>query len=735
MIVDLNLFGMSCAACAARIERVLNRMEGIDAHVNFANETAHVNVSGATTSEELIAAIRHAGFDAEVAVDPFLTIEQETRAEDTQRKKSLNRQRNILIGCVILCLPFLWQMFVMLSGKSEHAMLSNFVSFLLATPIQLVAGARFYRGAYHALRNKAPNMDVLVSLGTSCAYLLSLAIWLIPLPGHVYFEASAVVITLVLLGKWLEARARVRASDAIKQLIALQPNTMLRLDHGIAKTVPISAARPGDHYLVRAGDTVPVDGRITTGASAVNEAMLTGESLPVDKNIGDSIFAGTVNLTGALECVASAVGHSTLLAGIVRQVREAQGSRAPIQRLADRVSGIFVPIVLLIAVMTFVVNFAFLGDWVAALLRMTAVLVIACPCALGLATPAALIVGIGRAAQIGILIKNAEALERAEKIDILVIDKTGTLTTGKPQVVDIQTSADIIDADSLIAAAAALERGASHPLAHAIVEYAQTKNLPLPHAVDTQQFSGLGVSAQIDDAIWLIGSASFLRERGVDIPSTILNDSAKHGVSKVYIARKNAWYGYIGLADTLRESASSTIAALRKLGITPLLLTGDEENVARAIGAAAGITEVAARQLPEDKRSAITALQEKRQIVGMVGDGVNDAPALAQADVSFAMGAGSGSALAAADITLLRDDLAVVVHTVDLSRATLRKIRQNLFFAFFYNMLGIPLAAIGLLSPVIAGAAMALSSVSVVSNALLLKRWRPQTIVDHVSKP
>ncbi|MDR0771356.1 MAG: heavy metal translocating P-type ATPase [Burkholderiales bacterium] len=728
MTINLDISGMTCVACAARIEKVLNRLDGVSAHVNFATETAHVEIvektNGSITVETLIAAVQRAGYDAKPAIDPFLAADADARAEEEKLAAALKRQRNILIAAALLCLPFLWQMVLMLIG-GNHAILPPWLQFLLAAPIQFVAGARFYKGSWHALRGGAANMDVLVALGTSCAFLLSLVVWLWPLPDqHVYFEASAVIITLVLFGKWLEARARARASTALKSLMALQPNTVLRLSNGTVENVPLAQIHPGDAYLVRAGDTVPVDGTITAGHSALNEAMLTGESLPIDKSVGDTVFSGTINLSGALECTATAVGHTTLLAGIVRQVAQAQGSRAPIQRTADRVAAVFVPAVLAIAVLTLIANGFALGDWTQALLRATAVLVIACPCALGLATPTALIVGVGRAAQAGILIKNAEALERAEQIDTLLFDKTGTLTTGTPYLVGLHVLPDL-DENTLLSTAAALEQGVNHPLAQAIVVAAQARGLTLPAVTDVQQHSGLGVSAVLDGEIWCIGSPAFLQKQGIDIATASWD--VEEAATPVVIADGTRLKGVLLLADTIRDNAALTMAALRAQRITPYLVTGDRERAAQPVALLAGIDEVRTQQLPQDKRALVMALQQAHHVVGMVGDGVNDAPALAQADVSFAMGAGSGSALAAADMTLLRNDLTMVADAIDLSRATLRKIRQNLFFAFIYNVLGIPLAAFGLLSPVLAGAAMALSSVSVVTNALLLKRWRSRT--------
>ena len=568
-------------------------------------------------------------------------------------------------------------------------------------------------------------MDVLVALGTTAAFAFSVAVWLLPMPGqHVYFEASAIVITLVLLGKLLEGRAKARTAAAIRDLLKLQPPTVLCERDGQTVEVPLAAVQPGDVYLVRAGGSVAVDGRVLEGESAVNEAMLTGESQPVPKRPGDSVLAGTVNETGPLRCQARAVGQETLLAAIVRQVAAAQGSKAPVQRLADRVSARFVPAVLVIAAVTLLGNGLALGDWVAALMRATAVLVIACPCALGLATPTALMVGVGRGAQAGILIKNAEALERAEKIDTLVVDKTGTLTAGTPSVAGIHPGSGFT-ANELLLLAASLEQAATHPLARAIVKRAGELELhPLP-VRNVQVYPGRGVSGENGAQEIRLGSPAFLGESGTEFDDAALARVQVEGRTIVGVAEGPQLVGWITLADTLRPNAAAAVATLKQEGVAVIMLTGDHPAPAAAMAKAAGIDSWRAEQLPQDKRAAIVELQKQGRVVGMVGDGVNDAPALAQADVSFAMGAGAGSALSAADVTLLRNDLGAVAAAIDLSRATLAKIRQNLFFAFVYNVLGIPLAAFGLLSPVIAGAAMAASSVSVVGNALLLKRWRP----------
>jgi Cu+-exporting ATPase len=719
--LDLKLAGMTCAACAARIEKVLNRVDGVRAEVNFATESAHVEFDrGKATTDALIEAVRNAGYDASPAIDPFTQPDEEAKAEAERYRRELR----VFVVAALLTVPFVAQMLMMAFG-AHAAELPVALQFALATPIQFWAGARFYAGTWKALRGGAANMDVLIALGTTAAFVYSVAVWLLAPQGqHVYFEAAAVVITLVVLGKLLERRARARTANAIRDLLHLQPATVLRVRDGETREVPLALLQVGDVFVVRAGDSIAVDGRVLAGESSVNEAMLTGESTLVAKVPGDAALAGTVNETGPLRCEATAVGASTLLAAIVRQVAAAQGSKAPVQRLADRVSARFVPAVLAIAALTFVANGFLTGDWVIALMRATAVLVIACPCALGLATPTALMVGVGLGAQAGILIKNAAALERAERIDALVVDKTGTLTKGTPTVVAVHPAPGHTERD-VLQLAAGLEQGAAHPLARAIVARATQDHAEPQSIAGVRVHPGRGVSGEDDGHPIVLGSPAFLIESGVAIERAALARIEAAGRAIVGVARDARLVGWLTLVDELRAGAPFAVATLQRIGVSVTMLTGDHPAPAAAIAKTAGIGEWRAEQSPEGKRAAILAMQKDGRTVGMVGDGVNDAPALAQADVSFAMGAGAGSALSAADVTLLRNDLAAVAAAVDLSRATLAKIRQNLFFAFFFNALGIPLAALGLLSPVIAGAAMAASSITVVGNALLLKRWRP----------
>jgi Cu+-exporting ATPase len=719
--VDLALEGMTCAACAARIEKVLNRMPGTQAAVNFATETAVVRHDPATAPvDALIAAVQRAGYGARVRRD----VEAERAADEARKAAAYRALRFEFVIAALLTLPLVAQMLPMLTGGG-HDVVPRAWQLALATPVQLWVGRRFYVGAWNALRGGGANMDVLVALGTTMAYVYSLVVTLAGRHDlHVYFEAGAAVITLVLLGKLLEARAKAGTSAALEGLLKLQPKTARVERDGVVVEVPLSEVKVGDRIVVRAGDAVPVDAVVADGASSVDESMLTGESHAVAKGPGDPVYAGTVNQDGALRAAATGVGSATLLAGIVRLVAEAQGSKAPIQRLADRVSGVFVPIVVVIALATLALTWMITGDGTRALVHAVAVLVIACPCALGLATPTAVIVGTGRAAQHGVLIRNAAALELAGRVSTLVVDKTGTLTEGRPEVVAVETFGPATR-EEVLAIAAGLEQGASHPLAQAIVEHAQHDGVTPAIVRDFASVPGKGVRAAdaTGDALRL-GSPSFLVEEG--LPAAALGaQHAAAGRTVVGVARGTTLLGAVALADKVRATSRTAVARLREAGIHVVMITGDHEATARAVAAEVGIDDVRAGVLPSGKADAVAALKSAGRVTGMVGDGVNDAPALAAADVGFAIGAGSSIAVEAADVTLVRNDLDAAVDAILLSRATLAKIRQNLFFAFAYNVLGIPLAAFGLLSPVIAGAAMAASSVSVVSNALLLRRWHP----------
>ncbi|OHC63847.1 MAG: copper-translocating P-type ATPase [Rhodocyclales bacterium GWA2_65_20] len=727
--VDLAIGGMTCAACAARIEKQLNKLEGVEAAVNFAAEKAHVRyVPGLADPDRLVATVVKAGYTASVSSN-------DTRAEEKARKLAVYREelRRFWIAAA-LTLPLVAQMAFMFGAGVHADVLPRWLQLLLATPVQFWIGWRFYVGGFNAVRGGAGNMDVLVALGTTMAWAYSFVVTVADLHHHhVYYEASATVITLVLLGKILEARAKAKTSSAIEALARLQPQTA-RVERRAGDTVQlvdvaVATMIPGDVFVVRAGEAVPVDGEIIDGASAANEAMLTGESLPVSKAAGDKVFAATINGDGLLRCRATGVGSHTLLAGIIRLVEEAQGSKAPVQRLADKVAAIFVPVVTLIALLTFVAWWALAGDFTQALVNAVAVLVIACPCALGLATPTAIMVGTGQGAHAGVLIRNAVALEMAEKLKVLVVDKTGTLTEGRPVVTDvvgvmrsgIQTDG-AGDAVILLQLAASLEQGSTHPLAAAIVARAKDDGLVLTSPLNVVTTAGRGLAGEVDGRRVRLGSVTWMKEQGGS--ASAAEALAQAGRSVVAVVADDVLLGFIGIADPLRATSRAAVARLNRLGIEVVMLTGDNAGTARAVAHEAGIMHFEAEVLPGDKAAAVNKLKGGGRLVGMAGDGINDAPALAAADVSFAMAAGSDVAMQAADVTLMRDDLGSVADAISLSRATLAKIRQNLFFAFIYNVLGIPLAALGMLNPVIAGAAMAASSVSVVSNSLLLRRWQ-----------
>ena len=720
--VEFDIEGMTCAACSTRLEKVLNRLPGVEAGVNLAAERARIRYRpGMSTPALLTAAIGRAGFAGRLASD-------RSREEDKARKLAAYRAelRRFWISAA-LTLPLVAQMVTMFSGATwwdahQHEdLLPRWLQLALATPVQFWIGWRFYDGGWKALRGGGPNMDVLVALGTTMAYVFSLVVTVAGLAHlHVYFEASAAVITLVLLGKLLEARAKAKTTVAIEALLRLQPKTARVERDGQLVELDAALLIPGDIFIVRPGESLPVDGEVLEGGSSVNEAMLTGESMPVAKHAGDRVFAATANGEGMLRCRATGVGEHTLLAGIIRLVAEAQGSKAPVQRLADRISAIFVPVVCVIALATFVGWWAFAGVFSEALINAVAVLVIACPCALGLATPTAIMVGTGQGARAGILVKNAEALERAEKISVLAVDKTGTLTRGEPVLTDLIALA--AEADEALALAAGLEQGSEHPLARAVLQRAQAAGVVLPALSDFRAIPGHGVEGLVAGRKLRLGAPAWFA--GMALPTGQIATLQAAGKTVVVLAENDSALALLAIADPLRDTSPAAVLRLKAMGIRVVMLTGDNQATAAAIASEAGIDDFRAGILPGDKAAAVNALKAGGVIVAMVGDGINDAPALAAADISFAMGAGSDAAIAAADMTLVRSDLNSVADAILLSRATLGKIRQNLFFAFIYNVFGIPLAALGILNPVIAGAAMAMSSVSVVSNSLLLRRWR-----------
>ncbi|HET9668332.1 MAG TPA: heavy metal translocating P-type ATPase [Casimicrobiaceae bacterium] len=722
--VDLALEGMTCAACAARIEKTLNRLPGVVAGVNFATEAASVDYDPRDASvEALVAAVTRAGYGARVRRDEAV----ERGLESAQREAAWRSMRRDLVVATVLTAPLLAQMVLMFVPGARHEdLLPRVLQLALATPVQFLIGRRFYTGAWRALRGGGANMDVLIVLGTSIAWLWSTVVTVLGMHDeHVYFEASAAIVTLVLLGKALEARARAGTSAAIEGLLKLAPRIAHVERDGQEVDVPLEQVVLGDRFVVRAGEAMPVDGVVLDGHASADESMLTGEARPVPKAAGDTVLAGTSNLDGRLRCEATGVGSATLLAGIVRLVGEAQGSKAPIQRLADRVSGIFVPVVVAIAVLTFIVTWIVAGDATPAIVNAVAVLVIACPCALGLATPTAIIVGTGRGAQIGVLIRNAVALENAGRLTTLVVDKTGTVTEGTPEVTNVHVLAGA-SSDDVLATAAALEQGALHPLAQAIVARARERGLALPVVNGFAAIPGQGTSGTLGSDQAQVGSFAFLAARGVEVDHARVAALAARGESIVGVARGGQLIGALALADRVRDTSRAAVAELIREGIEVLMLSGDNRATVDAIARDVGIAHAQGAMTPGAKVEAIRRRQAAGEVVGMVGDGINDAPALTAADVSFAIGAGSAIAIEAADVTVVRNDLRAVADAIRLSRATRRKIRQNLFFAFAYNVLGIPLAALGFLSPVVAGAAMAMSSVSVVGNALTLRRFRPR---------
>ena len=733
----LDIGGMTCAACATRVEKSLRKVDGVaDAGVNLATEVANVRIApGAVRVSELIAAVEAAGYEARVHSD----------AASGAAPMPVRADRGGLwvAGAALLSLPLAAPM--LLAPFGIDAMLPGWWQLLLAAPVQFVFGARFYRDGWKAARALSGNMDLLVAIGTSAAFGLSLYFLLAHGDGHeahYYFEASAVVVTLVLFGKWLEARAKRRTVDAIRALQALRPETA-RVAVGAREIeLPIAQVSVGDEVLVRPGERIPVDGEIVDGLTHVDESMLTGESRPVSRRPGDRVAGGSINGEGLLRIRTAAVGTETVLARIIRLVEDAQAAKAPIQRLVDRVSAVFVPVVLGIGLVTLLGWGLGAGDWARAVLNAVSVLVIACPCALGLATPTAIMAGTGVAARHGILIKDAQALELAHAVRAVAFDKTGTLTVGQPGLLAAEPAAGV-DGGALLALSAAIQRGSEHPLAKAVqraYEAAPGGAVPLPEVSGIRAVAGRGVSATLRqdgaDVEVFLGSEAWMAERGVDVAelagSARGQESEGRTVSFVatqQLSRPPRVLGLLAFGDAVKPGAAAAVATLRRLGVRTVLLTGDNAGAAAAVARGIGLDEVRAQVLPEQKAEAIRSLRAQgsgaQQVVAMVGDGVNDAPALAAADVGIAMGTGTDVAMHTAAITLMRGDPGLVPAAIDISRRTYAKIRQNLFWAFVYNVVGIPLAALGYLSPVIAGAAMALSSVSVVTNALTLRRWRP----------
>ncbi len=718
--VELAIRGMTCAACAGRIEKGLSRLEGVlRADVNLATERGTVEFNPAVIGvAEIRKKVKDLGYEASLP-------ETQEKAMDS-RKEEIRAQKRRFLVAAAFSLPLLWTMFHMwepLAFLVPDFLMNGSIQWLLATPVQFYAGRTFYRGAYKSLKNGSANMDVLVAMGSSAAYLYSLYI-LWAGGTEFYFETSAIIITLILLGKLLEAVAKGRTSEAIRKLMGLRAKTAVVIRDGREREIPVEDVEVGDLVRVRPGEKIPVDGVVVEGRSAVDESMLTGESIPVDKKAGDEVIGATINKEGTLLFRATKVGAETALAQIIRFVEEAQGAKAPIQRLADRISGVFVPAVVLIAVATFLLWFFVLdpGNVERAILNLTAVLVIACPCALGLATPTSIMVGTGKGAEGGILFKGGQHVENAHRIDTVVLDKTGTITRGEPAVTDVQSLGGVTEAE-LLRIAASAEQPSEHPLAQAILRSAQEREIEPSPAEEFRAVPGKGIEAVVEGKRVLIGTRRWLEECGISFSEAEAIQSLEgEGKTVMLVAVEGAPAGWIAVADVVKPTSAEAIREMTAMGLQVWMLTGDNERTARVIARQVGIDHVQAEVMPGDKAEVVKRLQGEGRRVAMVGDGINDAPALAVADLGMAIGTGTDVAIEAADVTLMRGDLKAIPAAIRLSRLTMRNIKQNLFWAFFYNAVGIPIAAAGYLAPWVAAAAMAFSSVSVVSNSLRLKR-------------
>src|SRR5690625_2995172 len=727
---EFDISGMTCAACATKIEKRISKMDGVtNATVNFALETITVDYDESQVqTSDMIDAVKKLGYE--------LIPKQGSQDKMDHKENEIKKQNRLFIFSAILTLPLLWTMvahFEFLSFIYLPDFLMNpWVQLALATPVQFIVGAQFYKGAYTSLKNKSANMDVLVALGTSAAYFYSIYLsfeWMIA--GSIgepelYFEASAVIITLIVLGKLFEVRAKGKTSQAIQKLLGLQAKTARVLRNGLEQEIAIEDVVTGDTIIVKPGEKIPVDGEILKGESAIDESMLTGESIPIDKKIGDTVIGATINRNGLLQVTATKVGKDTALAQIVKVVEEAQGSKADIQRLADKISGVFVPIVVAIALASFFIWYFIVtpGDFRAALIPTISILVIACPCALGLATPTSIMAGSGRAAEMGILFKGGEHLENNQSVDTVVLDKTETVTEGEPVLTDTFIL-DSFEENDVLQLVASAENQSEHPLAQAIVTGVKNKNISLLEPDTFEALPGYGIRAVVNNQEVFAGTRKLMDEQNISLQTEtkeMMEKFENDGKTAMLIAIDKKLAGVIAVADTVKETSKEAIARMHELGLEVIMLTGDNERTANAIAKEVEIDVVVAEVLPDQKSDKINELQSQGKKVAMVGDGINDAPSLAVADVGMAVGTGTDIAIEAADITLMRGDLNSVADAITMSQKTMRNIKENLFFAFIYNTVGIPIAAIGLLAPWVAGAAMALSSVSVVLNALRLQR-------------